>query len=102
MQNNRAKQFQPFDALTGFKEELRKSEKIRVDRIILSSDERDRLDSILSSIKKGDQLEVRYYKNQNYLTVNGSLTKIDYIEKKLYINKTPISIFDVLDIKHLC
>ena len=48
MENNkRAEQFLPFDALKGFKEEIKNREKVLVDKIILSEESEKKLNYYL-------------------------------------------------------
>ena len=97
----RAKQFLPFDALKGLKEALRKVEKEReeVERIELSEESLEELENKFNRVKQEDIVSIKYYKNKKYVEVTGNITNIDYIKKRIQINKTEdISIYDILDI----
>ena len=63
----RAKIFMPFDALKGFKEALKEKEKIVVDRIELSEEEKDKLIYKLDNLKKGMLVKLVYYNLQEYI-----------------------------------
>ena len=52
MVSDRARQFLPFDALKGFKEAIKKREKIKVDKIEISEDLAVELSYKLSQIEK--------------------------------------------------
>lgn len=97
----RAKQFLPFDALKGLQEALRKVEKEMedVERIELSEESLEELENKFNRVKQGDIVSIKYYKNKRYIEIKGTITKIDYIKKRIQINKTEdISIYDILDI----
>lgn len=102
MKNNkldRAKIFLPFDALKGFKEELRKKEKILVEKKILSIEEKDKISKKITQIKKGVILKIIYYENNEYIEVEGMVSNIDMVYKTLTIVSKKINFNDILDIK---
>ena len=100
MENNkRAEQFIPFDALKGFKEEIRRREKILVDKIILSEEDERKLNYYLLQIKVGLEVEIVYFKANEYIKINGIITYIDDIDKYIKIVKTKINVADILSIK---
>ncbi|MBQ1989036.1 MAG: YolD-like family protein, partial [Clostridia bacterium] len=57
----RAKQFAPFDALTGLRIALKEKEKIRVPKKIISEDKAEEINRILLSMKIGDEITAIYY-----------------------------------------
>ncbi len=96
---NRAKQFLPFDALKGLKEELRKKETEHQERIELSEESLIELENKFNSIEKGCSIKIRYYKNTSYIELTGLITGIDYIRKKIQINNTEnINACDIIEI----
>ena len=99
MENNRATQFLPFDALKGFKEAIKEKEKIKVDKIILSSEDEEKLSYYLGQVKKMMMVELIYYKSNNYIKIKGIVSQIDYINKTITIVKTKIKMEDILSIK---
>lgn len=103
MKNNtkleRAKIFLPFDALKGLKEALREKEKILVDKKILSMEEKEKISKKLIQIKKGMIIKVIYFEKNEYIELEGMVSLIDFVYKKIKIVKKEIDFTDILDIK---
>ena len=95
---DRARQFMPFDALKGLKEEIRKREKIKVPKKELSPDGVEMLEYKLQQVKKGMMIKVIYFTNNEYLALEGMVSNIDTIEHKITIVKQVIPIKDIYDI----
>lgn len=92
---DRAKIFMPFDALKGFREALREKEKILVEKKELSPDDYEILSQKLMSLRKGMMVKVVYYENQEYIELEGLLSKIDEVSKTITIVQKKISIEDI-------
>ena len=99
MQNDRAKQFMPFDALKGFKEEINKRNKIVVEKRELSEDDYKELQRKICLIKEGMIVTITYFDNKEYIKVNGVVSKINLESKYLYIVKNKILINNIVDIQ---
>ena len=101
MQNNsnRAKQFMPFDALKGLKEEIKRREIIKENKKILSKEQNNYLDNIIKSLKKNNLVKIKYYKELNYIETIDKIKKIDNIYKKIYLSNTIINFDDIITIK---
>jgi hypothetical protein len=95
---DRAKQFIPFDALKGLKEALKEKEKIKVDKKELNEDEIQEISLVLKEVKKRDFVKVIYFSNNEYLVLEGMVSLIDYVYKKIKIIKTEIDFEDILSI----
>lgn len=98
MQNNRAKLFNPFDALKGLQESLRLQEKISEEKLELSKDLEDILNNKILSLKKGDNITIKYYNDLEYIETSGIIKKIDKVEKCIYILSTKILFEDIINI----
>ena len=98
---DRAKLFLPFDALKGLQESLRRVEKNKEDKLILSDDLEYDLNYKFNSLKIGDIVLIIFYYNLEYIESSGIIKKIDYNTKKIYLMNSIISIDDVIDIKIL-
>lgn len=94
----RAKLFNSFDALKGFKEALKLQEKIIEEKKNLSSDLKDELNNKLNKLNKGDRVLIKYYYDLEYIESIGVIKKIDIIYKKIYLLNTVIDIDDIFDI----
>ncbi len=95
----RAKQFLPFDALKGFQEALREKEIEYEEKRELSEEVLIELNNKFNQIEKESYVEIKYYKNGRYNKIKGIVTKIDYIKKRIQINKNyNINICDIISI----
>ena len=81
---DRAKLFIPFDALKGLKEALREKEKVLCEK---------------KQIKKRDIVRVKYFSNNEYLSLQGMVSSIDFTLKKIKVIKTIINFDDILNIE---
>ena len=84
---SRAKQFLPFDALKGFSEALREKEIEYEEKRDLSEESLIELNDKFNQIEKDRYVKIKYYKNGRYIEAEGIITNIDYIKKKIQINK---------------
>lgn len=95
----RAKQFLPFDALKGFQEALREKEIEYEEKRELSEEVLIELNNKFNQIENGKYVKLKYYKYGKYSEIKGIVTNIDYIKKKIQINKVEnINICDIIDI----
>lgn len=98
----RAKQFLPFDALKGLQEALKEKEIEYEERKELSEETLNDLDTILNRIEIGNIITIKYYKNRRYNEINGTVTKIDFLKKKIQLNKEiDVNIVDIVNISIL-
>lgn len=97
----RAKIFAPFDALKGFKEALKDEEVIKIPKKILSEDQTTMLDTTVKELTTGMMIEVIHYnvKEECYIKTTGVFTKIDVINKCIFVVKNKILIDNIIDIK---
>jgi len=95
---DRAKIFLPFDALKGFREALRKKEKIIVQKIELSEEETDKISYSLLNIKKNMIVKVIYYSEGEYLEITGMVSQNDLVYRKIVVVETMINYIDILSI----
>ena len=96
---NRAKQFLPFDALKGLQEALREKEIEQEEKIELAEERLTELENEFNRIEKGINVNIKYYKNKQYINISGIVTNIDYVRKKIQINKSEnINISDIINI----
>ena len=93
---NRAVQFQPFDALKGFKEALREVEKIKEDKKDFMDDYFISLNKKIYSLKKEDKVLVKYYYNLEYIETIDNIKKIDFTNKNLYLKNCKINFEDII------
>lgn len=90
----RAKQFLPFDALTGFREALRKKEVEYVNKIDLPEEMQEIISNKLLSTKSGDIIKIKFYLNGQYKIVQGKINRVDKIKKQIVLcNENATNIF---------
>ncbi len=95
----RAKQFLPFDALKGLQEALREKEIEYEEKRELADDTLNELNNKFNQIENESYVIITFYKNGKYGEIKGKVTNIDYIKKKIQINKEyNINICDIVNI----
>lgn len=97
---DRAKQFNPFDALKGLQDALRMKE-YEHERIVkegVSEEDIQAMTKTLLEITKQDKVEVEYFEDGHYFTIQGK-SKIDFNEKTIEIDRKKISFDDIKQIK---
>jgi len=85
---NRAKQFLPFDALTGFSDAIREKdrEEEKENRKELSEEELEEISNILQIIDREDEVLINYYNGIRYERVKGKVKYIDNMKKSIIVN----------------
>ena len=95
----RAKQFLPFDALKGLQEALREKEIEYEEKRELAEDTLNELNNKFNQIENESYVIITFYKNGKYSEIKGRVTNIDYVKKKIQINKEyNINICDIVNI----
>jgi hypothetical protein len=97
-QAERAKQFMPFAALTGYYQLVREREIYCEPKRQLSEEDMDRLSGILSHLACGDLVTVTYYQETGYRKCEGVVAKVDVQRRLLTVVKTAIAFDDIFDI----
>lgn len=96
---NRAKQFVPFAAVKGFEEALRAKERIVVEKIELSEERKAELDFKLRQIKKNDIIKVVYFDKDEYIKVEGMVSRLDTDARVIQVVNTKIEFENIYDIE---
>lgn len=96
---NRAKQFVPFAAVKGFEEALRAKERIIVEKIELSEERKEELNFKLHQIKKNDIIKVIYFDKDEYVKIEGMVSRLDKDARVLQIVNTKILFDNIYDIE---
>ncbi len=102
MVNNleRAKQFLPFDAVKGLQEALRKKEIEHEERIDLAEEALENLEEEFNKIEIGRKVKIKYYKDGKYVVVEGNVSKINNLKKKLEVDfESKINYSDIAKIE---
>ena len=102
---SRAAQFSPFAALTGYDDAVVEAARLTGRKIEFSTDEVERIDTVLQSLERGTAVTVEYFvpderKNGgSYQKMTGTIRKIDPLEGILLFEDRRIIAFD--DILHI-
>jgi hypothetical protein len=108
---NRAAQFAPFAALTGYEEAVEETGRRTQRRKILEEDEREELDRILQRIlenRDNMKISITYFvpderkQGGSYETIEGCIHRIDQYERILVLdNGTGIPLDDIMNLEIL-
>ena len=95
---NRAKQFIPFAALKGYEEALRAKEKIVVPKMELSEEKKEELNRKLKQVHKNDIVTVIFFHRDEYLQMEGMVSRVDKDARILKVVNTKIAFSDIYDL----
>jgi FKBP-type peptidyl-prolyl cis-trans isomerase (trigger factor) len=97
----RAKQFMPFDALKGLREELKRREEKRLKerKRELSEEEIMELSRKIITLKKGERVKLTFFYDGHYVVVQDKLSEINIAFKYLAVNERRILFDDLLDVE---
>ncbi len=97
---DRAKQFNPFDALKGLQEALRMKEyeHERKAKEGITEEEIQAMTKTLLEITKQDTVQVKFFEDGHYFTIQGK-SKIDFNEKTIELDRKKINFDDIKEIK---
>ena len=95
--SQRAKQFAPFDALTGLRQALKEKEKIRVPRREISEDMEEEINRELKSLEIGKIITIIWYNEieQNYIQLTGEVKNVNAQKRYLQIEAIYIYFDDI-------
>lgn len=93
----RAKIFQSFDSLRGFREIIKQTERIIVPKRELSNDDLELLDRTVHQVQPGMVIKVIYYDKGQYVQFKGKVAKLDLENKKIQIVKKTLDLNDIVE-----
>lgn len=96
----RAKQFQPFDAMKGLQEALRDREErhSRVEKHDISEEQIERNSEVLSSLERGDTVRIDCYRCFHDVTLTGEVTQVSIPFRYLKLDREKILFSDIYSI----
>lgn len=92
---NRAAQFMPFAALTGYYDLVRAQEHVREPRHELTEEEADALSRAIAHLHKGDLVRITFYRQDCYLTRVGVVELLDTAMRCLQVGGHRIAFGDI-------
>ena len=98
---DRAAQFMPFAALTGYYDLVREQERVAEARREPSEEEAERISAELARTRKGSLVRVTHYERDAYVTTEGIVTCVDPVARELWVVRTRISFDDVWLVEQL-
>ena len=107
---NRAAQFAPFAALTGYDDAVNETSRLTVNKIELSEEKKAELDLTLSNLNSvittNPKASITYFvpdslkAGGDYVTVNASIRKIDSVSRTIILmDRSVIAINDIISIE---
>ena len=92
---DRAAQFMPFAALTGYYEIAREQERVVEPKHELTEDEALSLSRIMLQVKKGDLVRVEYYERDGYRSRVGVVSAVKSAHRRLVLGSASIPFDDI-------
>lgn len=101
MRSERAKQFQPFDAMKGLREAIldREERYCRVEKHEINEDQIQENSRVFEALKKGNRVHLEYFKDFHDTEADGILTKTDTVFCYLVLNGEEISFENIYKIE---
>lgn len=96
---DRAAQFMPFAALTGYYDLVRERERVVEPRREPSEEEAARISAELAAVRKGQLVRVTHYERDAYVTTEGVVTRVDPVGRKLTVVRRRIRFDDVWSVR---
>ena len=100
MRCDRAKIFAPFSPLRGLDEAYREKERVITPKAHLLSDRIEEINFILTNLKAGDAVEIKYYTDGEYKKIRGKVEAVTG-PKTLKISSADIDFCNIYDIEIL-
>lgn len=95
----RAAQFMPFAALTGYYDLVRERERVTEPRREPSEEEAARISAELAAVRKGRLVRVTHYEHDAYVTTEGIVTGMDPVARKLTVVRRRIRFDDIWSVR---
>lgn len=110
--SDRAAQFSPFAALTGYEDAIDETARITADKVELEEDRKEQINAVLYEIKERIQeqpyIQVTYFEPDqqkeggSYKTIRGRVQKFDLLEGKMILTSGQQIIYhDITDLQQL-
>ena len=94
---DRAKQFMPFSALSGYGKVIAELTALREPRITRVDDAALELDATLSALRPGSRAAIRYHNGRVYETVIGRVQELEMINHLIILGELRINFDDIIE-----
>ena len=98
---DRAAQFMPFAALTGYYDLVRERERVTEPRREPSEEEAGRISGELAGVRRGQLVRVTHYERDAYVTTEGIMTCVDPVAREFAVVRRRIAFDDVWRVEPL-
>lgn len=97
----RAKQFMPFQAVTGLSAALARveSEHSKVAKREVAEDAAEAINNTISSLSAGEGVEITYFEDGSYYEVRGLFEKLDPLDRTITVGGSAILLDQIKTIK---
>lgn len=96
---DRAKQFMPFAALTGYYSLVEEKEVIYEPRKERTEEENTALSRKALQLYKGMKVKIKYYRNGGYTSVNGIISEVNLPIRYISVDNLKIPLDDIYEIE---
>lgn len=96
---DRARQFMPFAALTGYYDLVEARTRTREPFHELTEDEAAALDRRMARVSRGTMVDITYYDRDAYVRRRGMVSRIEEVERALWVVKERIPFDMIRDIR---
>ena len=105
--SDRAKQFAPFAALTGYEDVIEDRARVFDRRRFLSDEEKEKINSVLSALKKNDMVSMEYFAPESdddlgfYKELSGKVERIETENLVMRVDGITIDFEDIFRIRKI-
>ena len=105
--SDRAKQFAPFAALTGYEDVIEDRGRVFDRRRYLSEEEKEKINSVLSALKKNDMVSMEYFAPESdddlgfYKELSGKVERIETENLVMRVDGITIDFEDIFRIRKI-
>ncbi|MDO4596305.1 MAG: YolD-like family protein [Coriobacteriaceae bacterium] len=96
---DRAAQFMPFAALTGYYQLVKEQERVHEEKHELTEEEAEELSRTICQIQRGDTVRVTYYDAERYRSRTGVVESLEPSLRRLRVAGRAIAFDDILSIQ---
>ena len=96
---DRAAQFLPFAALSGYDELVRAQERVREERRVASPEEAERISGELAAVRRGARVRVEHYAHEAYVWSEGVVGEFDPCFRWMRVGPERIRFEDVWEVE---